>query len=81
MTNLIDKDIKTVTIRRLNMFKKKKGKDMSMMNIEMEYATKIKQSLSHRKDALDGINNRLNDGREEKKISELDHIAIEKQPK
>ena len=81
MTKLIDKDIKTVTIRMLNMFKKKEGKDMSMMKIEMEYATKIKQSLSHRKDALDGINNRLNDGREEKKISELDHIAIEKQPK
>ena len=39
---------------------------------------KIKQSLSHRKDALDGINNRLNDDREEKKTSELDHIAIEK---
>ena len=65
----------------LNMFKKKKGKDMSMMKIEMEYATKIKQSISHRKDALDGINNRLNDDREEKKTSELDHIAIEKQPK
>lgn len=39
---------------------------------------KIKQSLSHRKDALDGINSRLNDGREEKKISGLDDIAIEK---
>ena len=78
MTKLIDKDIKTVTIRMLNMLKKKEGKDMSMMKIEMEYATKTKQSLSHRKDALDGINNRLNDDREEKKTSELDHIAIEK---
>ena len=78
MTKLIDKDIKTVTIRMLNMLKKKEGKDMSMMKIEMEYATKIKQSISHRKDALDGINNRLNDDREEKKTSELDHIAIEK---
>lgn len=39
------------------------------------------QTISHRKDALDGINSSLNDDKEEIKDQEFDNIAIEKYPR